>query len=51
MQTAPPTLFKLSRPEEILVDQEIKKLFKKGAIEVVEHSENQFFSKMVPEDQ
>ena len=44
MQTAPPTPFKLSRPEERLVDQEIKKLFKKGAIEVVEHAENQFLS-------
>ena len=44
MQTEPPTLFKLSRPEERLVDQEIKKLLKKGAIEVVEHAENQFLS-------
>ena len=44
MQTAPPTPFKLSRPEERLVDQEIKKLLKKGAIEVVEHAENQFLS-------
>ena len=44
MQTAPPTSFKLSRPEEKLVDQEIKKLLKKGAIEVVEHAENQFLS-------
>ena len=58
MQTAPPTPFKLSRPEERLVDQEIKKLLKKGTIEVVEHTENQFLSniftvpkKMVPEDQ
>ena len=57
MQTAPPTPFKLLRPEERLVDQEIKKLLKKGAIEVVGHSENQFLSniftvskKMVPED-
>ena len=30
MQTAPLTPFKLSRPEERLVDQEIKKLLKKG---------------------
>ena len=30
MQNAPPTLFKLWRPEERLVDQEIKKLLKKG---------------------
>ena len=44
MQTAPPTPFKLSRPEERLVDQEIKKVLKKGAIEVVEHTENQFLS-------
>ena len=44
MQTAPPIPFRLSRPEERLVDQEIKKLLKKGAIEVVEHTENQFFS-------
>ena len=44
MQTVPPTPFKLSRPEERLIDQEIKKLPKKGAIEVVEHSENQFLS-------
>ena len=44
MQTAPPTPFKLLRPEERLVDQEIKKLLKKGAIEVVEHTENQFLS-------
>ena len=43
MQTAPPTPFKLSRPEERL-DQEIKKLLKKGSIEVVEHTENQFLS-------
>ena len=37
-----PTPFKLSRPEEWLVDQELKKLLQKGAIEVVEHTENQF---------
>ena len=42
MQTAHPTAFKLSRPEERLVDQETKKLLKKGAMEVVEHAENQF---------
>ena len=44
MQTTPPTPFKLSRPEERLVDQEIKELLKKGAIEVVEHTESQFLS-------
>ena len=44
LHPAPPTPFILLRPEERLVDQEIKKLLKKGAIEVVEHTENQFLS-------
>ena len=44
MQTAPPTPFKLSRPEESLVDEGDKEITQKGAIEVVERTENQFLS-------
>ena len=40
MQTALPTPFKLSKPKERLVDQEIKNTHK-GATEVLKHSENQ----------
>ena len=39
-----PNTFQIFETRERLVDQEIKKLLKKGAIEVVEHAENHFLS-------
>ena len=43
-QQKPPTPFNLSEEEERLVDLEVEKLLRKGAIEEVEPCENQFLS-------
>ena len=43
-QQKPPTPFNLSKEEERLVDLEVKKLLRKGAIEEVEPCKNQFLS-------
>ena len=43
-QQKPPTPFNLSKEEERLVDLEVEKLLRKGAIEEVEPCQNQFLS-------